>query len=315
VDLKAALDFAREKGIGALQGLGFAARGELLGKMAALIHERRDDLIATAVRNSGSTRGGAKFDVDGASGTLAAYAELGKELGDRTRLDLIGQQNALFDALRALGKPLVICAINGRPPSWPNVVANANAILECWYPGQEGGTAMAEALFGRVNPGAKLPVSVVRDEGHLPFFYNHKPSARRGYLFADVAPLFPFGWGLSYTTFELGPPRPSATRVGAGETVEVTVTARNTGDRAGDEVVQLYLRDRVASVTRPVRQLRGFERVTLAPGERRTVTFLLGPADFTLFDDSMREVIEPGVFTIMTGPDSANLQSVDIEII
>src|SRR5690606_30612146 len=186
-------------------------------------------------------------------------------LGDRTRLDLVGEQNELFDALHALGKPVVVCAINGRPPSWPNVAARAHAILECWYPGQEGGTAVAEALFGLTNPGAKLPVTVIRDEGQIPYFYNHKPSARRGYLFADASPLFPFGFGLSYTTFAISAPRLSTPRIGVAGTVTVEVDVRNTGQRAGDEVVQLYVHDQVASVTRAVKELKAFERVTLQP--------------------------------------------------
>jgi beta-glucosidase len=235
-------------------------------------------------------------------------------LGDRTDLDLVGDQNALLDALHALGKPIVICAINGRPPSWPNAVAKANAILECWYPGQEGGTAIAEALFGEVNPGAKLPVTVVRDEGQVPFFYNHKPSARRGYLFADERPLFPFGHGLSYTRFEISAPRLSAGKIGPVGTVQVIVDVRNIGERTGDEVVQIYVRDRVASVTRPVKELKGFERVTLAPGERRTLRFELGPDAFSLWNDAMEEVVEPGTFDIMAGPNSVDLKSVELEI-
>jgi beta-glucosidase len=236
-------------------------------------------------------------------------------LGDRTSLDLLSQQNELFDALHALGKPVVVCAINGRPPSWPHVAERAHAILECWYPGQEGGTAMAEALFGAVNPGAKLPVTVVRDAGHVPLFYNHKPSAKRGYLFADAAPLFPFGHGLSYTSFEIGAPRPSSTRIGPDEGVEVDVDVRNTGDRAGDEVVQLYLRDQVASVTQPVKVLRAFQRVTLQPGERRTVRFRLEPRAFAIWNDRMQEAVEPGLFTLLAGPDSVNLKSADVEIV
>jgi beta-glucosidase len=235
-------------------------------------------------------------------------------LGDRTALDLVGEQNALVDALDALGKPLVVCAINGRPPSWPNVVAKANAILECWYPGQEGGRAMAEALFGIVNPGAKLPLTVTRDAGHIPHFYNHKPSARRGYLFAAKTPLFPFGHGLSYTEFEFAAPRLSARRIDTNGSVDVEVSVRNIGKRAGDEVVQLYVRDEVASVTQPVRELKGFRRVTLEPGERRTVSFRLGPAAFSLWDSTMREVVEPGRFSILTGPDSLNLKSASLEI-
>lgn len=236
-------------------------------------------------------------------------------LGDRTDIDLVGEQNELFDALYALGKPIVVCAINGRPPSWPNVVARANAILECWYPGQEGGTAMAQALFGNVNPGAKLPLTVVRDEGQIPFFYNHKPSARRGYLFADKSPLFAFGHGLSYTSFEIGAPVLSAARIPVSGHVDVSVDVRNTGERAGDEVVQLYVRDRIASVTRPVKLLKGFQRVSLAPGEQKTVTLRLGPDAFSFWNSAMKEVVEPGNFEILAGADSVHLQSAELEIV
>jgi beta-glucosidase len=235
-------------------------------------------------------------------------------LGDRTELDLVGEQNVLFDALRSLGKPIVVCAINGRPPSWPNVVDNSNAILECWYPGQEGGTAMAEALFGLVNPGAKLPVTVVRDAGQVPYFYNHKPSARRGYLFADKSPLFPFGHGLSYTSFEIGEPRLSSSRIVAGKIAELVVEVRNTGTRAGDEVVQVYVRDQLASVTRPVKLLKAFRRVTLAAGEIRELRFELGPGAFAFWNADMQEVIEPGLFDIMVGPNSVDLRSTVLEI-
>ena len=236
-------------------------------------------------------------------------------LGDRTRLDLVGEQNELFDALHALGKPIVVCALNGRPPSWPNVATKANAILECWYAGQEGGTAIAEALFGRINPGAKLPVSVVPHEGYIPYFYNHKPSARRGYLFADSKPLFPFGHGLRYTSFVLSAPRLSAARIRAGESVTVEVDVRNTGERAGDEVVQVYLRDRLASVAQPVKLLKGFQRLHLEPGEQRTVRITLGPEAFRIWNAEMQEVIEPGTFEIMSGPDSVQLKTVELEIV
>ena len=235
-------------------------------------------------------------------------------LGDRTGLDLLGEQNALFAALKATGRPIVVVAINGRPPSWPVVAAQANALLECWYVGQEGGTAIAEALFGDVNPGGKLPVTVVRDVGQVPFYYNHKPSARRGYLFADASPLFPFGHGLSYTSFTVGAPRLSAARIGIADTVQVEVDVANTGARAGDEVVQLYIRDQVSSVSRPVLELRGFERVGLKPGERRTVRFTLGPDAFSLWNRAMQEVVEPGLFDIMAGPSSANLKTTILEI-
>jgi len=236
-------------------------------------------------------------------------------LGDRTTLDLVGDQNALFDALHALGKPVVVAAIAGRPPSWPNVIARAHAVLLCWYPGQEGGTAMAEALFGRINPGAKLPVTVVREVGQVPIYYNAKPSTGRGYLFADGAPLFPFGHGLSYTRFEIGAPRLSAPTIGRAGTVTVEVDVANIGARAGDEVVQLYVHDQVASVARPVKELKGFERVTLAPGERRTLRFVLGPEAFRMIDADLREVVEPGRFTIMAGGNSVELKTAELDIV
>ena len=235
-------------------------------------------------------------------------------LGDRTSLDLVGEQRELFDALHALGKPLVVCAINGRPPSWPAVMARANAVLECWYPGQEGGTAMARALFGAVNPGAKLPVTVLRDAGQVPLTYNRKPSAGRGYVIGDPTPLFPFGHGLSYTTFAIDPPRLSAPRIGIAGEVTVTTVVRNIGARAGDEVVQLYLRDREASITRPVKELKGFQRVTLAPGEAKEVSFTLASDTFALWNADMEEVVEPGLFDIMVGPNSVDLQTVTLEI-
>jgi beta-glucosidase len=235
-------------------------------------------------------------------------------LGDRSSLDLVGEQNALFDALKALGKPIVAVLVNGRPPSYPKISAEADAILETWYAGEQQGPAIADALFGRINPGGKLPVTVARDAGQLPVFYNHKPSARRGYLFSDVTPLYPFGHGLSYTTFEIGEPRLSAASIAAGQPVTVTVPVANTGSRAGDEVVQVYLRDEVSSVTRPVKELAGFRRVTLQPGERRDVEITLPPRVFELWNRDMQRVIEPGQFTIMVGPNSQDLKTATLTV-
>ena len=235
-------------------------------------------------------------------------------LGDRTSLDLVGEQNDLFRAMKALGKPVVVVLINGRPPSYPTIAAEADAILETWYAGEQQGTAIADALTGKVNPGGKMPVSTARNVGQLPNFYNYKPSARRGYLFDEVTPLFPFGWGLSYTTFNLAAPQLSATSIKAGEGVTVTVRVTNTGKRAGDEVVQVYLRDEVSSVTRPVKELVGFRRVTLQPGESRDVSIAIEPRAFAMWNIDMKRVTEPGTFQIMTGSNSAELQSVKLEV-
>lgn len=229
-------------------------------------------------------------------------------LGDRPSLDLVGEQQELFDALKALGKPITVVLINGRPASAVTVSEQANAILEGWYLGEQGGNAVADILFGDVNPGGKLPVTVPRSVGQLPSFYNVKPSARRGYLFDTTQPLYPFGYGLSYTSFALSPPRLSAPRIGAGGVTSVAVDVRNTGQREGDEVVQLYIRDKVSSVTRPIRELKGFRRVTLKPGEVRTVTFAITPESLQMWDADMHRVVEPGEFEIMTGNSSVALQ-------
>lgn len=235
-------------------------------------------------------------------------------LGDRTSLDLVGEQNELFKAMKALGKPVVVVLINGRPPSYPTIAAEADAILETWYAGEQQGTAIADALIGKVNPGGKMPVSTARNVGQLPNFYNYKPSARRGYLFDEVTPLYPFGWGLSYTTFSLAAPQLSASTIKPGEGVTVTVRVTNTGTRAGDEVVQVYLRDDISSVTRPVKELVGFKRVTLAPGESRDVPITIEPRAFAMWNAEMKRVTEPGTFTIMTGANSAEVQSVKLEV-
>ncbi|MBP6470225.1 MAG: glycoside hydrolase family 3 C-terminal domain-containing protein [Chloroflexi bacterium] len=225
-------------------------------------------------------------------------------LGDRDSLDLPGAQEALLQAVAATGVPVVLVLINGRPLSIQWAAAHIPAIVECWYVGEAGGTAVAETLFGAINPGGKLPITFPRSVGQIPAFYNHKPSARRGYLFHDNAPLFPFGHGLSYTTFAysnlaITPPAIPPT----GE-VTISVTVTNTGQRAGDEVAQLYLRDCLSSVTRPVQELKGFQRLTLEPGENRRVTFMLTPADLALLDEAMNLVVEPGEFAVVVGGSS-----------
>ena len=236
-------------------------------------------------------------------------------LGDRIDIDIVGEQNELVDALAALGKPLIVAAYNGRPPSWPNVVEKADAILECWYPGQEGGVAVAEAILGDINPGAKLPVTVLRNAGQVPYFYNHKPSARRGYLFDDKTPLFPFGHGLSYSEFAISEPRPSKTRYTRDEAIEVSVDVSNTGSRQGDEVVQLYITRTDLSVTRPVLELKGFERVSLEPGESRRLHFVIEPRQLSIWNRDMEEVNEAGPIALSAGNSSAALKSVNVEVI
>ncbi len=241
-----------------------------------------------------------------------AYAE--NHLGDRPELRLVGQQEELVRAVLDTGKPTVLVLINGRPPAIPELAARAPAILEGWYLGQEGGTALAEVLFGDVNPGGKLPVSLPRSVGQLPVFYDHKPTARREYLFDSTKPLFPFGHGLSYTTFSYSDPTVSPAQIPPDGRATVSVEVTNAGERAGDEVVQLYIRDEVSRATRPVMELKGFRRVALAPGERRTVTFELGPEQLSYHGPDLKRVVEPGRFQVMVGGSSDEVKSVGLDV-
>jgi beta-glucosidase len=227
-----------------------------------------------------------------------------QHMGDRTSLDLVGRQDELVRAMVDTGKPVVVLLFNGRPLSITDVARDVPAILECWYLGQETGRAVAEILFGDVSPGGKLPISFPRSVGHLPVFYNHKPSARRGYLWDDASPLFAFGYGLGYTTFSVDGIRIDRNEIGEGESARVAVEVTNTGAREGAEVVQLYVRDRVSSVTRPVKELKGFRRVALEPGETATVELEIGPDALAFTDVEMRRRVEAGEFEIMVGTSS-----------
>jgi beta-glucosidase len=235
-------------------------------------------------------------------------------LGDRSTLDLLGQQNDLARAIFALNKPTVVLLLNGRPLSVNLLAERADALLECWYLGQQTGHAVADLLFGRANPGGKLPVSIAREAGQLPVFYNRKPSSRRGYIDGSTAPLFPFGFGLSYTRFEISAPQLEQSRIPASGSTRVQVEVRNTGQRRGDEVVQLYIRDDVSSVTRPLLELKGFQRVSLEPGEKRTLDFYIKPSDLCFYNTEMKRVVEPGTFTIFAGPDSVALKQATLTV-
>lgn len=238
-----------------------------------------------------------------------------RHLGDRQTLDLLGPQDELARAIFGLGKPVVVLLLNGRPLSVNLLAERAGALLEGWYMGQETGHAVADLLFGRASPGGKLPVSIARNAGQLPVHYRHKAGARRGYLDGATAPLYPFGFGLGYTTFSIGAPRLSRTAIRAGASVEVEVDVANTGTRTGDEVVQLYVSPESGPVTRATLALRGFRRVTLAPGERRTVRFTLGPRDFAVWDGAMRRKAAPGNYQIRAGANSVELQSAALQVL
>jgi beta-glucosidase len=295
------------------EGVQLTQRGNWYSDDVVLAN--RDDNLARIKEAVGIAQGADEIVlVLGGSGATSREGWAKNHLGDRDELGLVAQQNELAQAMFALGKPVVVVLINGPPLSIPEVAAKTNALVEGWYPGQEGGTALADILFGDANPGGKLPVTVARSVGQLPMFYNQKPSAHRGYLFDSKDPLFPFGFGLSYTTFEIGPPHLSAAQINADATVTVSVDVRNTGKVAGDEVVQLYLHELVSSVTRPIKELKGFHRVTLAPGQATTVQFTLDRSAFALWDEHMKHVVEPGDFEIMVGPNSVDLKTVTLKV-
>ncbi len=240
-----------------------------------------------------------------------------KHLGDRPSLDLVGRQEELVKAMLATGKPVVVLLFNGRPISINYVSQNVPAILECWYLGQETGHAVAEVLFGDTNPGGKLPISIPRSAGHLPAFYNHKPSARRGYLFDEVSPLYAFGYGLSYTTFAIENVRLAKQKIKRDGRTQALADVTNTGNRAGSEVVQMYIRDRISSATRPVKELKAFRKIFLEAGETRSVAFDITPEQLAFYDIRMKFVVEPGEFEIMVGNSSrdGDLQKVVLSVV
>jgi beta-glucosidase len=246
---------------------------------------------------------------------LGETREMSGEAAARSTLDLPGRQEELLQAIKATGKPFAVVLFNGRPLTLENVVDDAPAILEAWFPGVQAGPAAADVLFGKVNPGGKLPVSFPRRLGQVPIYYNHEPTGRpcnpdqkynsRHRDIPSCSPLFVFGHGLSYTTFDISNLRLSSSTVSKNRSLEASVTVKNTGSRKGDEVVQLYLHDPVASISQPVRRLRGIERVTLDPGQTRTVTFTLDKSDFGFYDNRGKFVVEPGQIDVYAGNSSS----------
>ena len=236
-------------------------------------------------------------------------------LGDRSGLDLLGNQDDLVKAMVALQKPIVVFLIHGRPNSINYIAETVPAILEGWYLGQETGTAVADVLFGDYNPGGKLPISVPRSVGQLPDYYYQKPSARLQYVDSTALPLYTFGWGLSYSTFKYGNLLLAPNTIGLEGKTKVSVDVTNSSAARGDEVVQLYIRDEVSSVTRPVKELKGFRRITLDPGKTQTIEFTLGPDELSFLNRDMRRVVEPGTFKIMVGGNSVNLIETTLTVV
>ena len=227
---------------------------------------------------------------------------------DRASLTLPGVQGELLDVLLETGKPLILVLVNGRPLALESYVERCAAIIEAWYPGEEGGNAVADVIFGFYNPSGRLPVSFPRTVGQIPVYYNRRHSSMGSYVFTDSKPLFPFGYGLSYTEFKYRDLRVKQDEVGPGGEVEISFILENIGSRKGAEVCQLYVRDVVASVTRPVKELKGFAKVQLAPGEKAKVTFRLPLELLAFYDKHMRLVVEPGEFEVMVGASSEDIK-------
>lgn len=236
--------------------------------------------------------------------------------GDRAEPALVGQQSELLEAVAATGTPVVVVLIHGRTLVIDRVVQRAGAVLDCWNLGEARGAAVAEALFGEYNPAGRLPVTVPRSAGQLPcHYYRREKGMKPGYALQLPGPQFPFGYGLSYTTFEYRNLKLSTVRLLMKRAVEVTVDVQNTGDRAGEEVVQLYVHDKVASVTRPVKELRGFRRIMLEPGESKTVAFMLTAHDLEFTGVDMTRRAEPGEFDIFVGPNSVEGESTTVTLV
>lgn len=234
------------------------------------------------------------------------------EARDRAEINLTGVQEELVQAVAATGKPVVVVLVNGRPLSVNWIAQNIPAILEAWLPGEEGAEAVADVLFGDVNPGGKLPITFPRDVGQIPIYYNHKMSGGKSHWKTDYVnlsskPLWPFGFGLSYTQFKLDALQQDKLEVAADETIQISCTLTNCGGRDGEEVVQLYIKDPVASVTRRVKELKGFKRVALAAGESRRVTFALPVSTLGLYNRDLCKVVEPGEIQFMIGTSSAEI--------
>jgi beta-glucosidase len=279
-------------------------------------------LYARGCTIEGNDAGGIAAAVETAKNADAVVLAVGEssamsgEASSRSTLDIPGIQNALIEAIAATGKPVVLVLMNGRPLSITWAEAHIPAIMETWFLGVQTGNAVADLLFGDENPSGKLPVTFPRTVGQVPYYYNHKNTGRppvdttkftSRYIDLPSSPLYPFGFGLSYTTFDYGNLTVSPGSIDSGGAVRVGISVKNTGARAGEEVVQLYVRQDFGSVTRPVRELKGFRRITLAPGESRRVEFSIAGRDLLMYDAAMRRVVEPGTFTVYVGTNSRDV--------
>lgn len=276
----------------------------------AKLHREAFAMDTTAVRLLNQAVEAAR----GADATIVVLGEENSIVGegkDRAGLDLSAQQMELVQALHRTGKPVAVVLSNGRPLTINWVAANMPAIVETWFGGEKSGLAIADVLLGNINPSGKLPMTFPRSVGQIPFYYDHKPTSGHHYVDESDTPLFTFGHGLSYTHFGYSGLQVSPAAIPVGGSARVSVHVRNTGPVEGTEVVQLYVRDEVGSVTTPERALKGFGRVTLQPGEDKVLTFVLGPEQLSLWNREMHRVVEPGAFKIMVGSSSSDIRLTD----
>lgn len=292
-----------------------ADTGKLVFAKGCDIDGASRDGFAEAVRIAG--------EADIVIAALGEQALMSGEAASRAKLDLPGVQEDLLRELKATGKPIVLVLMNGRPLTIPWAAQNVDAIVECWFLGTQSGNAIAEVLLGDYNPSGRLPVSFPRTVGQIPIYYNHKNTGRpldvnnkytSKYLDVENAPLYPFGFGLGYTQFAYANLRLSAPVMQPADTLTVAVDVNNSGTRAGTETVQFYLRDEFASVTRPIKELKGFRQITLQPGETRTVEFTITADTLCFYNRDMQWTSEAGTFLAMVGPNSAELLAVKFEL-
>jgi len=282
---------------------------------------KTSDIAIVVIGGSSSRYSGVIYnDVTGAVDVVATSQTSEMDCGegvDRASLELSGVQLNLVKEIHAMGVPVVAVLINGRPLSINWISENIPAIVEAWYPGQEGGHAIADVLFGDYNPAGKLPISIPKSAAQLPVYYNSKPTGgnHHKYIDMDSDPLYSFGYGLSYTKFKYSNLKIKPEKIILTGKAIVSVDVTNIGPVAGDEVVQMYIRDEVSSVTRPVKELKGFERITLQPGETRTVKFYITPKKLCFIDIDMNYVVEPGRFKIVVGGDSVNVLTCYLEVV
>ena len=286
-------------------------------------------LYAKGCSIEGTDRGGFAAAVESARNADAVIIALGEsremsgEASSRSTLAIPGLQNELLESVASAGKPVILVLMNGRPLAIPWAEEHAGAIVESWFLGIRSGNAIADVLFGEYNPSGKLPVTFPRTVGQVPYYYNHKNSGRPAndaekytsrYIDLPSSPLYPFGFGLSYTTFDYSGLALSPGVIDTSGTVTVSVSVKNTGTRPGEEVVQFYVRQDFGSVTRPVKELKGFERIALAPGESRQVKFLLRGSDLRMYDAAMRHVVEPGTYTVFVGTNSRDVTELHFSV-